>query len=167
MSYDDPFGTAPQNPEPVSSEAPESTAPNPRPAVVETSGEVVVTLKGGRDYDAPWIVLHAPTVAAANALMTSELADLMNRVKNAAATFSGASAGGAPAQPQAQQTQAPAQRQAPPGAKEAPNGEERYCQHGKMEFKSGTAKATGKPYELFSCTAPRESQCPAQFLNKK
>jgi len=47
---------------------------------------------------------------------------------------------------------------APPGSI-APS-----CDHGKMEFKSGTSKA-GKAYKLWSCTSTdRAEQCKAEFV---
>lgn len=39
------------------------------------------------------------------------------------------------------------------------------CNHGLMEFKSGTSKA-GKPYKCWSCTSKdRKDQCPPNWVN--
>ena len=169
LSYEDPFATAPADEEAQSSEenrygyAPNPTNPAPaaKPAAVEQAdGKVVLTFKGGRDFDAPWIVIHANSLEDAYEQVTVKaelLAKVMERTKTAGAHFAGGKAQAAPAQ-------AAPQRQAPQGAQEAPGGEKRFCEHGEMVFKSGISKA-GKPYKLFSCTAPRESQCRAQFLD--
>ena len=159
MSYEDPFGSAPTDDEAQTS-APEAPVAA-KPAVVEQAdGKVVLTFKGGRDFDAPWIVIHANSLEDAYEQVTVKgelLGKLMERTKNAGAHF----AGKPPAAPQGGSEPT---RQAPAGAQQAPGGETRFCEHGEMVFKSGVSKA-GKPYKLFSCTAPRESQCKAQFLN--
>jgi hypothetical protein len=50
---------------------------------------VVVTLKGGSGYDAPWIVLRAGTVEEMNSVLNTELSALMERVSKAGQHFSG------------------------------------------------------------------------------
>lgn len=165
MSFEDPFDAAP-----LDSQAPaEETAPvktkvaKAKPAVqTDSDGKVVITFKGGRDFDAPWIVFHANGLQEAHDFVVdnvSMLATVMQKTQEAAKYFAGKAAGKDPAAEAAQP-----QRSAPQGSQEAPGGEKRFCDHGEMVFRTGVAKATGKPYSLFSCTAPRESQCKAQFL---
>ena len=53
-------------------------------------GKVVVTLKGGRDFDAPWIVIHADDVSEANDLLEqANNLELHETVAAAAAFFRG------------------------------------------------------------------------------
>jgi hypothetical protein len=116
MTIQDPFAEAPAEPQGSNdlAESPTPALPLP-PSPPSSEGKVVVTLKGGRDFDAPWIVIHAADVADANAQLTGELASLMGRVQNAAATFRGA------APPSAAPAAATPQRQAPQGATEPPS----------------------------------------------
>ena len=49
-----------------------------------TEGKIVVTLKGGKGYEAPWIVIHANDVNEANEQLNDEnLADLIKQTKKA------------------------------------------------------------------------------------
>lgn len=120
-------------------------------AVVATSeGKVVVTLKGGAGYDAPWIVIHADDIADANSqLNDAELAALINQTKKVATFF-----GGKPAA-QAQQA-APAQAAAPAG--NAP-----VCNHGTMIQRSGTKN--GRTWTGYFCPTPKGTpdQCSPKF----
>lgn len=137
----DPFAAAPA-PEP---EAPFDPAPQesnvvslptqqaPAPGVVDPE-KIVVTLKGGGGYDAPWIVIHATSIQEADSLLGAEMAALMEKVKKAGAHFSGGTATAAPAQ-----SSAPAHQQAPAGSPECPPG---------WEYKTGVTKA-GKPYKAY------------------
>lgn len=166
MSFDDPFDNAPMDADNDEAQggapapAPKVKVSKAKPAADDSDGKVVLTFKGGRDFDAPWIVIHANGLQEAHDFVVGEnsalLATIMDKVKVASTYFAGK-----PAAPVG--SPAPA-RQAPQVATQAPGGETRFCEHGEMVFKSGVSKA-GKPYKLFSCTAPRESQCKAQFLN--
>lgn len=164
MSFDDPFDDATlDSGEEVAAAPVKVKAVKAKPAVgAESDGKVVLTFKGGRDFDAPWIVVHANGLQEAHDFVVGDnaalLAVVMERVQTAAKHF--ASQGKPAPSPQAVQ----ATTAAPPQALNAPGGETRHCEHGEMVFRSGVAKATGKPYQLFSCTAPREHQCKAQFL---
>ncbi|QTF81473.1 hypothetical protein SEA_TARSUSIV_49 [Mycobacterium phage TarsusIV] len=178
MSYEDPWSTAPAQPEPQ----PEPT-PAPVAAPVATTATaaavdsvsvqhstdgVSATFKFAGAYSDPWVVVKGADPADVYAkISTPEFKQLMDRVQQIAGVYAGAgakpagNAGGGAAPAQAQQSRAPQ------AAQEAPGGEKRYCAHGEMEFKSGVSKKSGKPYKLFSCTAPRDQQCEAQFLNDK
>lgn len=101
-----------------------------------TEGKIVVTLKGGKGYEAPWIVIHANDVADANEQLNDEgLADLIKQTKKVAEFFNGGAntqAANAPAgQPQAS-TQAPNGQQPPEG----------------YVFKSGVGK-NGRAWKAF------------------
>lgn len=164
MSFEDPFDNAPADSEEVEqTAAPAIKVAKKKPAPADSDGKVVLTFKGGRDFDAPWIVIHANGLQEAHDFVVGDnaslLATVMERVKVASRHFAGQPAA---AQPQAAGGgQAPSR--APQGAQEAPGGEKRFCEHGEMVFKSGVSKA-GNSYKLFSCTAPREHQCKAQYL---
>lgn len=94
----DPFAT-PQPAEEAQAETikpPEPSAPvatAPRPAST-SEGKVVVTLKGGTGFDAPWIVIHADDAADALSQINEEMAALMERAQTAAKHFG--SLGGGP-----------------------------------------------------------------------
>ncbi|AER48759.1 ribonucleoside reductase class II [Mycobacterium phage Alma] len=185
MSYEDPFATAPADA--PAEEAQQQTEPTPPPAkpvvnntaapvAVGPAGDLSVTFKGDGTYTAPWIVPKYASVDAAlvdlgvDADEVAKLGQgqkwfaLFDRATKMAQHF--ASLGGGAAKP-ASGGGGGSQRQAPPkAATEAPNGEKKFCKHGEMEYKSGTSKKTGKPYALFSCTAPRDEQCDAQWPSK-
>ena len=162
MSDLDPFENAP-----LDDAAPTVEVAAVKPAVVDTSdGKVVMTFKGGKSYDSPWIVIHANGLQEAHDFVVGDnaslLAVVMDRVQTASKHFSGIGNDAQPAQGAAPSQQY--QGGAPQQSQEAPGGEKRFCNHGEMVFKTGVAKASGKPYSLFSCTAPRDQQCRAQFL---
>ena len=183
----DPFADAPEADEAVEEQIEETEAPEePTPAkkapakkaapkkkeaitvdvkpnlVAGDDGKHVVTLKGGSGFDAPWYVIHASGLDELEQLFSEDagrLAALMERIQKAGAHFSGLG-GSKPS------GGSPQRGQAPQPAQEAPGGEERFCQHGKMTFRSGVSKKTGKPYEMFACSErDRDAQCKPQFLN--
>ena len=73
----------------------------------------VVTLKGGKGYDAPWIVVHAPTKAALDAQLAEVDVDLLTKVALFSETFKNLAAGGQASSQPAQQAVA---QSAPPAA---------------------------------------------------
>lgn len=156
MTIEDPFNNAPAD----SDVTVEVTADKPS-AAATPDGKVVLTFKGGRGYEAPWIVIHANSLQEAHDSVVGDnatlLAVVMDRVQTASKHFASIGADSQPAQQQGGGG-------APQASQSAPGGEKRYCTHGEMVFKTGVAKASGKPYSLFSCTAPRDQQCKAQFL---
>lgn len=158
-------------------EAPKKAAKKPAPKKVvakvaiaddeEGASDAVyphsVTFKAGSGPDAPWIVLRARTLSELRQMVEGEgaadLAAVMQGVGKAATYFVDQYSGAKPSARGTSNGEA-----AKPEYQQAPGGEERFCKHGRMEFKSGISKA-GNAYKLFSCTAPdRNDQCKAQYL---
>lgn len=158
MSYEDPFDSIPDDnvkEVPVVEEKQEVIKSK---AVGEGEGKIVSTYKEGAGYDASWTVVHAASVSDWFEVHDDpRFRELLDKQRKIAAYFR--------TQPpsQGQQVNQPNPSRAPQQAQEAPGGEKRFCSHGEMVFKSGVSKA-GKPYKLFSCTAPRDQQCKGQFL---
>jgi hypothetical protein len=170
LSTEDPWATAPAAPAEEAQQAPESTAPVStatvavKPVIVGgDEGKLTLTFKGAGGYGDRWIVAHVANPSEGLALLNDpefkELLDLSKRI----AAYDGAPQGGAPQGNAGGGQPAQQQSRAPQGATQAPNGETRSCSHGQMVFKSGVSKA-GNAYKLFSCTAPRDQQCKAQYL---
>jgi hypothetical protein len=168
-TFTDPFAPAvqaPAVPEPRPASDPEIVPAGGQPITINTTsdGKVVVTLKGGGGFDAPWIVIHASCLEDALAqLADDKLRELMDRVKRAALYFSGG--GSAPAQqPQQRPSGGSQQLGKPAGADQAPNGEQKFCAHGAMTYRAGMSKA-GKAYQGFFCPErDRSQQCKAVFV---
>lgn len=169
LSYEDPWGSVPaQNdyapsPEPAQPPATAaSVAVSDSVSVQHSTDGVSATFKFAGAYSDPWVVVKGSDPADVLAKVnTREFKDLMDRVQQIAGMYGASGGKGSPPAGGGQRQQ---QSRAPQQAQEAPNGEKRYCDHGEMVFKSGVSKA-GKPYKLFSCTAPRDQQCKAEFLN--
>ncbi|AIW02944.1 hypothetical protein PBI_LARENN_49 [Mycobacterium phage Larenn] len=170
LSYEDPWSSAPaqqSEPEPpaAATVSTATAAAVDSVSVQHSTDGVSATFKFAGQYSDPWVVVKGADPAdVLSKVNTAEFKALMDRVQQIAGIYAGSGAkpaGNAGGGAQQQQSRAPQ------AAQEAPNGEKRYCAHGEMEFKSGVSKKTGKPYKLFSCTAPRDQQCEAQFLNDK
>ena len=114
--------------------------------------ELVITFKEGPGYEQTWHVVHAPSVQKANEILSDpEFKELLARQKKINQWFRGGDSG----------SSAPS-TSAPPGATQSPDGETHQCKHGQMQYRSGIAKASGKPYRLFGCPHPvRAEQCDA------
>lgn len=126
-----------------------STKPAARKASVEDSnGKVVVTLKGGKGYEAPWIVLHCDTVAEANGLLSDDgLKELIDRTTKAGQYF--AKQGGAAAP-------APAGGGSPYGASQRPDHiSDRVWQ---LIQQGGTLKRSKNPSNPWVGIAPPKGQ---------
>ena len=151
MSYEDPFDNIPD----------ENVKEVPKveePVTVEqgSDGEISVTTKGtGRQSDR-WVVVRG-TPEVVDQILGSELYKRILDRSWAVAEYDARREGVVP------QQATPPSNSAPAASQEAPGGEKRFCNHGEMQFKSGISKA-GNAYKLFSCTAPREQQCKAQYL---
>lgn len=125
-----------------------------------TDAPFTITLKGGKDFSDPWLVIRANTAQEAAGLLR-QLGDLPQAVVEAS-NFFHATNNAAPLLPNAPQQQAPVPQQqtAPPGWAPAPQPQAQPAGHpeGKvcescssaLQFKSGTSKA-GKGYKLWAC----------------
>lgn len=139
-----------------------STMPAEPASTHPEKNRVRVTLKGGAGHGAPWITIDGANVSDALAQLTGESADTLAQLVAQTAKIGRyfASTGGGP------KTQEDGQRQPgkPEAATQAPNGEERYCKHGQMAWRSGVSKA-GKAYKGFFCAEQdRDQQCKPQFV---
>jgi hypothetical protein len=119
-----------------------------------SEGKVVVTLKGGRDYDDAWVVIHANDLDDAVAQVTDyeKLGTLLDATQKASKRFRElrpsdptretpkTSQGGSQARTQGKPAQATAH----------PKGRQEFCQHGEMEFKTGLGK-NEKLWGAFDC----------------
>lgn len=132
-------------------------------ATVGGRDKVVVTLKGGAGYAAPWIVIHADGVEDALSYFNeqgSDLKTLMERVQAAAAKFSGEATSSAPS---------PERKSGPPpSAKKHPGGRREYCQHGEMNYATGfsqkkadKSKDGNGTWQAFDCP---ENQCDRKWI---
>ncbi|OBJ40268.1 hypothetical protein A5630_25290 [Mycolicibacterium mucogenicum] len=173
----------PEEPEPApapkkapAKKAPAKAAAKPATTTVVNNagsdGKVVLTFKGGSGFDAPWIVIHATDMDDALDQVSGDnagkLATVMERVQKAGKHFvslgpakaaggSGGNSGGG--------NSGGGRSNAPQAAQEAPNGEERFCKHGAMVYKTGISKKNGKAWKAFMCgSGDRDDECPAQFL---
>lgn len=152
------------NPFEENTEAPAvaENAPAAAPVVAPTHGSdeaVTLTLKEGGGYDAAWIVLKAPTVEGALALLDdAKSRKLGEQVKAAAEEFRSGSGGSATrqanARPAPQQQQQQQRQQAAPTSPVPGDN----CPHGRTH-KEGVSKASGKPYSAYFCNGPRGQQC--------
>lgn len=158
LSYEDPFDAAPDD---NVKEVPVVEEPTviKSEAVGSGEGKIVSTYKEGAGYEASWTVVHAESVDDWFGIHEHpRFKELLDRQKKVAGYFRDK-----PTTASQQQNQPNPSYRAPQGAQEAPGGEKRFCSHGEMVFKSGISKA-GNAYKLFSCPAPRQEQCQAQYL---
>ena len=83
--------------------------------VTETQQDkIVITLKGGAGYDAPWVVIHADDIAAAKqTLADEELNEVIDLAKKAGTYFAGGNSSAAKGKPTGA-TQAPGNAPTPP-----------------------------------------------------
>ncbi len=158
MSYEDPFDSIPDD---NVKEVPVVEEIVVEGGASEGGVEYSLTIKGRGTHQNRWLVVRFPSAESGlEEIKKTAFKELLDYSRKIEEYDAGAYSPAAP----------PAQNQpanpsyAPQQSQEAPGGEERFCSHGKMQFKTGVAKATGKPYSLFSCPAPREQQCKAQFL---
>lgn len=111
----DPFAQAD---EAQTASAPRPTAPAKKtPAAPSEDGKIVVTLKAGAGFDAPWIVIHGTSVEDVHQKFSDKrFVELMKRTRDAGLYFSGKT----PAKP-AEPTK-PAAKGQPEGATATPKG---------------------------------------------
>ncbi|QKT07898.1 hypothetical protein HUN08_12410 [Gordonia sp. X0973] len=134
MTAYDPFAVDTPEPE----QAPEPAAPvgttavSVKPVLTDSGGKVVVTLKGGSGSEAPWIVIHADSVADATSQLDAEIVTLMEKTAGAAKKFQSLGFGGGGGQRSAAPSGGnsgggrPARQEPPAGAPEAPGPDWSY-----------------------------------------
>lgn len=134
MAIEDPFATEPAADEAQSTPAPSSDGPWDGPVTanntqtqVDDSEKVRITLKSGRDYDAPWLTADFPSIDVAHQRLSDngrkkKLVEIFDVVAAASAKFQELVGGSAPA-PQQSSGGGGQQRQSrtPQGAKEPPS----------------------------------------------
>lgn len=134
------------------------------------NAKIVVTLKGGPGYDAPWLVFHGNTVAEAlDTVSAAEASGLMVAVGKAAEAFRthanvGGVLGASPVSPAPQQQAAPA---APQSAPQGPPGATSpTCPHGVKTYKTSKPGAA-KAWKAWMCPAPQGTpdQCKPEWIN--
>lgn len=135
-------------------------------------GKITATLKAGRDFDAPWIVIGAETAEELTALINAAGdAGLGAAVANAArglqATYSVGSAMGPVTQVSSTPT-APVQEAAPvapvaPAQSVPPANGKTVCPHGQRTVYNGSKN--GRPYTAYFCTLPKghPDQCAPEW----
>lgn len=178
----DPFASAPapaQEPAPVQQdEAQQPTQPSPwdapppeaakpaapaRPAFADAEGKIVTTFKGGREYDQPWVVIHANSVEESDALLDQAFADYLAKVKRVASFFNGGGSAPAPSgggQPQQQNRQAPPQGANQPPSWAPPKPFDDFVYVTKVSAK------TGRPWHAWMAPEKNDPR-PALFFNPK
>lgn len=148
------------------------------PKVVEHTGKperdgAVVTVKAGAGYDAPWIVLHATSMADATEQLNSdeftELMDLTARKgKEFAKAFGGSQSFSKPSGGGGWGNKTSAASSSPAGAVEWDAEAEEYtCVHGGAVQRKG--ESDKGPWTGYFCPQPKGSgdNCSPKFLNKK
>lgn len=124
---------------------------------VSSEGKVVVTLKGGRDFDEPWVVLHCDDLDDAVAQTTDyeKLGVLMDAAQKASKRFRELrpTEDKGTAQNTSQNRSQPRTEGRPAAATQGPWGEQ-SCKHGVMTFKSGQGD-DGSFWQGYFCPAPR------------
>ena len=150
----------------------------------ENNNGVTVTLKAGQGFEAPWIVIHAESVAdAKDQIDQGVFAELAERTVAAAEFFRAAhnvkkglaanEAASAPAQQNGPSWSQGGSRQDGGASNYATNsgapaqqGEGKTCIHGPMTYREGVGKQSGKPYKAYFCAAPKgtANQCAPEFV---
>lgn len=133
-------------------------------------GKVVGTIKGGRDYDEPWIVFHCDTLQELVDQATDYelLGQAMDALQKASKKFRDfrpsegtSTAASAPQNGSQGRTQGK-----PASATDGPLGPQ-YCNHGQKKFWSKFDDEKGKLVQLYFCPADRNdpNKCKAQSVN--
>lgn len=137
---------------------------------------IVITLKGGAGFEAPWLVLRAQSAEDAVALLgETEFVELPKLIAGYADSFRASQTGAAPAQAaDGARTSSPSSsvRTSTTGRQGAPRGAAPQNQNqssdielhpegltchcgGAVQFKKITAKASGKTFEMWVCPNQR------------
>lgn len=137
---------------------------------VSAESKIVVTIKGGRDFDEPWIVVHADDLDDALKQTTdkAKLGDLMKAAQEASKAFrdfrptedkgavASAPQGGSQSRSQGK----------PDSAEDGPLGPQ-YCTHGKKKFWSKFDDQKNQMVQIYFCPAQKNdpSKCKNQYVN--
>lgn len=149
-----------------------STDTDEKKAVTNVGAEskIVVTIKGGRDYDEPWVVIHADDLDDALKQTTdkAKLGDLLKAAQEASKAFrdfrpaetretSAASAQGG------SQTRSQGR---PAAATDGPLGPQ-HCKHGQKKFWSKFDEEKQELVQIYFCPAPKGAvdKCKNQYVN--
>lgn len=144
MSTYDPFAQA---------DEPATNPVSEAPPKVEKPGEgkIVLTFKEGSGFDASWIVVHAESVADADAILNEQFAELMVKAKKVAAHYRG----GAPSASSAPARSGGGRKDPPANAPAKPFDD--------FVYMSGLSKATGKPWQAWMPPEKGDSRKPLFF----
>lgn len=140
-----------------------TTKKETRPVSNSNEGKVVVTLKGGSSYAAPWVVIHADDVQDALSQLSGDdatvTAELLTRTAAVAKYFQGEV--GEPVKSGGGERTAGK----PAGATQEPSGQTRDCSHGSMQYRAAK-EGSGKNWRGFFCPTPQGTpdQCKPVFL---
>lgn len=137
---------------------------------VSAESKIVVTIKGGRDFDEPWVVIHADDLDDALKQTTekAKLGDLMKAAQEASQAFRGF-------RPTETTTTAPATSQGgsqprsqgrPQSAGDGPLGPQ-HCKHGQKKFWSKWDDEKNEMVQIYFCPAPKgaSDKCKNQYVN--
>lgn len=137
---------------------------------VGSDGKVVTTIKGGRDFDEPWIVFHDDSIddAIKNVTDYEKLGVLMDAAQKASKKFRDfrPSENKGTAQAAPQQASQPRSQGRPESAEEGPLGPQ-YCTHGKKKFWSKFDDQKNQMVQIYFCPAAKgdNSKCKNQYVN--
>jgi hypothetical protein len=143
------------------------TEDNRKVIKVGSDGKFVGTLKGGRDFDEPWIVLHCDTLQELVDNLTNR--ELLGQAMDAAQQASKRFRDLRPTEDKGTAASAPQNipqgraQGRPQAATEHPKGRKEFCQHGEMVFKSGLGK-NEKMWGAFDCRVDPKG-CPRKWDN--
>ncbi|GGM39287.1 hypothetical protein GCM10012275_07750 [Longimycelium tulufanense] len=156
----DPFADTAEPAAPAPTQEPWDEAPAPASTTPPDSDvhRVRITLKGGSGHDSPWVTIDGANIEDARAQIADKeaLKALLDDVAKAGAYFARLGNGGS----RLNMNGKPASQQRPPH-QQAPGGQQRYCEHGPMVYKSGVGR-NGKPWKAFDCP---NSTCDRQWVN--
>lgn len=137
---------------------------------VSAESKIVVTIKGGRDFDEPWVVIHADDLDDALAQTTekAKLGDLMKAAQEVSKAFRDFRPTEAPitAPATSQGGSQPRSQGRPPAAGDGPLGKQ-YCNHGEKKFWSKFDDAKNEMVQIYFCPAPKGAadKCKNQYVN--
>lgn len=174
--FDEPDGNEAQTETPppweVSDETDVNSTDTDKKAVrsVGAESKIVVTIKGGRDYDEPWVVIHADDLDDALKQTTDKvkLGDLLKAAQEASKAFRDfrpAEDTGTKAVTSETGSQGRSQGRPAP-ATDGPLGKQ-VCQHGTKKFWSKFDDAKNELVQIYFCPADKSNpqRCKNQYVN--